>query len=146
MWYSKILVAYDGSAPSKKAVDIACQMAQADPAVTVVFAHALRIGASAMSGFDLDGVLLANAEQVKEHLQKIADTLPNQTEVVILKGTSPADLITTYCDKNGCDLIVMGSRGMGGVKGYLGSVSHTVVCESKVCVLIAKTDDKDERA
>ena len=32
----------------------------------------------------------------------------------------------------------MGSRGKGGVKGYLGSVSYGVVQESPVAVLIAK--------
>ena len=43
------------------------------------------------------------------------------------------------CAKDeGCDLIIMGSRGQGGVKGFLGSVSYAVTKESPVTVLIAK--------
>ena len=40
--------------------------------------------------------------------------------------------------EEGCDLIIMGSRGQGGVKGFLGSVSYAVVQGSPIAVLIAK--------
>ena len=78
MWCSKVLVAYDGSAPSAKALHLARS-----------------IGA-------------------------------------------PADLLLKCAQDEGCDLIVMGSRGQGGVKGFLGSVSYAVVQGSPIAVLIAK--------
>lgn len=65
----------------------------------------------------------------------------NPTEVKVLKGTSPADLIVNCAKEEGCDLIIMGSRGQGGVKGFLGSVSYAVTKESPVTVLIAKEGD-----
>lgn len=34
----------------------------------------------------------------------------------------------------------MGSRGQGGVKGYLGSVSYAVVKQTRACVLVAKEE------
>ncbi|WP_295999693.1 universal stress protein [uncultured Adlercreutzia sp.] len=47
------------------------------------------------------------------------------------------------CAKDeGCDLIIMGSRGQGGVKGFLGSVSYAVTKESPMTVLIAKEGDQ----
>ncbi|MFR5093258.1 MAG: universal stress protein [Adlercreutzia equolifaciens] len=58
-------------------------------------------------------------------------------EVKVLKGTSPADLIVNCAKEEGCDLIIMGSRGQGGVKGFLGSVSLPSPRNRPVTVLIA---------
>ncbi len=59
----------------------------------------------------------------------------------MLKGTSPADLIVNCAKDEGCDLIIMGSRGQGGVKGFFGCVSYAVTKESPITVLIAKEGD-----
>ena len=77
----------------------------------------------------------------REELEAIAADMVNPTEVKVLKGTSPADLIVNCAKEEGCDLIIMGSRGQGGVKGFLGSVSYAVTKESPVTVLIAKEGD-----
>jgi len=146
MWYSKILVAYDGSAESQKAIQIACEMAEANPAASLLFVHVLKLGESAFGGSDVENALVAHAERVTALLQEKADTLPNQTEVRLLKGSSPADLIVRCSADEHCDLIVMGSRGMSGFKGYLGSVSHAVLHEAHICVLIARTDAERNKA
>lgn len=145
MFYSKILVAFDGSMPAKKAIAVACDMARMNPEASIVFAHIAKISGAAMGSADIDGAILDRAGRIRQYLQEIADGLTNETKVVILKGSSPADLIIKCSAKESCDLIVMGSRGMGGVKGYLGSVSHAVSVEAKVCVLIAKVNDEGER-
>jgi nucleotide-binding universal stress UspA family protein len=51
----------------------------------------------------------------------------------------PGDLIVSEASQGGFDLVVIGSRGLGGIKELvLGSVSHKVVNESKVPVLVVK--------
>ena len=82
-----------------------------------------------------------SAAPLRQELEEAAAALPNPSRVVLLKGTSPADLIVNCAKEEGCDLIIMGSRGQGGVKGFLGSVSYAVTKESPVTVLIAKEGD-----
>lgn len=142
MWSKKILVAYDGSAPSHKALDIVHEIAKSDPDIEVVFAHVLMLYASGSGAAGIDAVVAEDAIRVEDELEQLASELPNKTHVRILKGTSPADLIVGCALDEGCDLIVMGSRGKGGVKGYLGSVSYKVTKESPVTVMIAKDDTR----
>lgn len=135
MWFTKALVAYDGSSPSAKAIDLARGMAAQDPNMEFVFVHVMKLMAL---GTGAEGVLIEEANRVYGVLQDIAASLPNKAHAHLLKGSSPADLILKCAHDEGCDLIIMGSRGMGGVRGYLGSVSHGVVQGSPVTVLIAK--------
>ena len=138
MWTRKILVAYDGSAPSRRALELAAQVAGADPTVELVLAHVVRLFSSGAAAAGIDAVIMDDAASVRAELEAVAEMLPNPAEVRLLRGTSPADLIVSCAIEEGCDLIVMGSRGQGGVKGYLGSVSYAVTKESPVTVLIAK--------
>ena len=134
-------MAYDGSAPSHKALEVMREIARQDPAVEVVLVHAMRLFSSGSAAAGMDTVLVDDAMAIREELEAIAAELPNPREVKVLKGTSPADLIVAAAKDEGCDLIIMGSRGKGGVKGYLGSVSYAVTKESPVTVLIAKEGD-----
>lgn len=135
MWCSKILVAYDGSAPSAKALDLARQIAEQNPQAQVVLVHVVKLIGM---GTGAEGALMDDAIRVLGELEHIAADMPNPARARLLKGTSPADLILKFAKDEGCDLIIMGSRGKGGVKGYLGSVSYAVVQGSPVAVLIAK--------
>ena len=137
MWCSKVLVAYDGSAPSRKALDLARSIGEQDAGVELVL---VKLYSSGAAGVGMDTVFMADAEPVREELQQVADALRNPASVRLLKGSSPADLIVRCAEDEGCDLIVMGSRGQGGVKGYLGSVSYAVVQGSPIAVLVAKDD------
>ncbi len=134
----KILVAYDGSAPSEKALHIARELATCDPGLFILLVHVMRIFTSGAAASGIDTVVMDEIEDIKSELNEIADTIPNDVEVKILKGTSPADLIVECAKDEQCDLIIMGSRGKGGVKGYLGSVSYAVTKNSPITVLIAK--------
>lgn len=135
MWCSKVLVAYDGSAPSAKAIDLARSIAAQDQRVELLLVHVLKLYGL---GTGAETVLLEEANSVLADLQRIADGVPNKARAHLLKGSSPADLILKCAQDENCDLIIMGSRGQGGVKGYLGSVSYAVVQGSPVAVLIAK--------
>ncbi len=138
MWSKKILVAYDGSAPARKALQIMRNIAALDPDVEVVLVHVMRLFSTGAAAAGIDTVVMDEAGAIRQELDEIADSLPNAVEVQILKGTSPADLILNSARDADCDLIIMGSRGKGGVKGYLGSVSYAVVKDSPVTVMIAK--------
>ena len=140
MWCSKVLVAYDGSAPSRKALDLARSIGEQDADVELVLVHVVKLYSSGAAGVGMDTVFMADAEPVREELQQVADALRNPASVRLLKGSSPADLIVRCAEDEGCDLIVMGSRGQGGVKGYLGSVSYAVVQGSPIAVLVTKDD------
>ena len=50
----------------------------------------------------------------------------------------PGDQIVKYAQENGCGLIIMGSRGLGALRGMLGSVSSYVLREAQVPVLVVK--------
>lgn len=140
MWCSKILVAYDGSAPSHKAIDLARCISSENSQIELVLAHVARLYSSGAIGVAMDTVLMADVEPVRTELQEIADSLENPAKVRILRGSSPANLIVKCAKEEQCDLVIMGSRGQGGVKGYLGSVSYAVVQSSPIAVLIAKDD------
>ena len=43
MWCKKILVAYDGSAPSHRALEVMREIAAQNPAVEVVLVHVMRL-------------------------------------------------------------------------------------------------------
>ena len=138
MWCHKILVAYDGSAPSHRALEVMREIAQSNSAAEVVLVHVMRLFSSGSAAAGMDTVMVEDAMAIRRELEAIAAELPNPAEVKVLKGTSPADLIVNCAKDEGCDLIIMGSRGQGGVKGFLGSVSYAVTKESPVTVLIAK--------
>lgn len=138
MWSKRILVAYDGFRPSQKALDIARDIARTDADVEVLIVHIVRLFSSGGAAAGIDTVILDEVETIKAELDELAAALPNAARVIILKGSSPADLILNCARDEQADLIIMGSRGKGGVKGYLGSVSYAVVKDSPVTVMIAK--------
>ncbi|WP_165060992.1 MULTISPECIES: universal stress protein [unclassified Adlercreutzia] len=141
MWCNKILVAYDGSAASKRALNMALGIIRPSEHIELVFVHVTRMAGVGTMTAGVDTVIANDAQDILEELELIANNIPNSVEIKLLVGTSPADLIVRCAREEGCDLIIMGSRGRGGVKGYLGSVSYAVTKESPIAVLIAKEDE-----
>lgn len=76
------------------------------------------------------GILMA----AKKEFQK------NNIEVnTIFAEGNPAQIICHVANTEGYDLVILGSRGLGGLqKFFLGSVSNAVVQEVKASVLIIK--------
>lgn len=135
MWCSKVLVAYDGSAPSAKALDLARSIGAQDKTVELVFVHVVKLYGM---GTGAETVLINEAKKILAEMEHLAGEVPNKAHAHLLKGSSPADLLLRCAKDESCDLIVMGSRGQGGVKGFLGSVSYAVVQGAPIAVLIAK--------
>ena len=139
MFCSKILVAYDGSASSQAALKLLDSFIEADPLVEVVYFHALRIytaGAEAGAQIAVDQETDAEA-----YLDQLVAARPDFSKKVVEPSVSPASDILHAVKEEGCDLIIMGSRGKGGIRGYLGSVSYSVLQRSEVPVLIAKEEE-----
>ncbi|THF79488.1 universal stress protein [Cohnella fermenti] len=142
MSYSHILVAYDGSGQSDKALNHAVQIASRfGSKLTVAHVFYLPIYNS--------GDLLINtpadlAQQLTEQSSKVLEKakvrVPDSVaaEYKLLEG-SPALAILDLAEELQNDLIVIGSRGLGPIREFvLGSVSHNVVQHAECPVMIVK--------
>ena len=59
-------------------------------------------------------------------------------KVAVLEGV-PSSAILQYAKEYCCDLIVIGNRGLGPIREWmLGSVSHHVVQQAQIPVLVVK--------
>ena len=136
---SKILVSVDGSTYSGKALDYGIFLAKACqaslglvhvvhvPPISTADPHTVdRVSQLLESG---GNKILANAEErVKAAGLKVEK---------IKEMGYPVNHIVKVASERGYDLIIMGSRGMSGVKeALLGSVSHGVSQQAKCPVLI----------
>ena len=133
---SNILVAIDGSKPSTQALEMAIEMAKKFDAKL----HLIHVVREMQLPPELQH--FAELESVRgtrqDVLNTIGERLVNQgkrvaetngvTSVESDIGTGdPANAIIGYANRNGIDLIVLGSRGLGQVEGMLmGSVSRKV--------------------
>ncbi|GAB6991869.1 universal stress protein [Paenibacillus pini] len=144
MLFSKILLAYDGSKASNKALDRAIELAQAAPDSVIDVIHV----------FDFPRVFMGEglapipasvnkdfydlAEQTIEEVKERLATAGVNSNVELIQG-GPAEVILKYAKENDSDVIIIGSRGLGGIREFvLGSVSHNVVQHSRVPVLVVK--------
>ena len=136
---TKILVPVDGSDHAEKAVDLAADLAGKYGA-TLTLIHVMSTIGSSRVPDELRELERIEHVQVTEHdlLEGVARKIVERAgkgagehgikpqHIVIVAG-DPAAEIVAYVEREGCDLIVMGSRGLGNIKGLLmGSVSHKV--------------------
>jgi nucleotide-binding universal stress UspA family protein len=140
----KILVPVDGSEHAKKAVTYAADLALKYDAKV----YLLHVVPESKVPEGLDKYI--EIERIKEPpeivlLQKVGDAIIeagqeearqkglDKVEASVVLG-DPGEKILEFSKNNGIDMIIMGSRGLGGVKSlFLGSVS------SKVCHLADTT-------
>lgn len=66
--------------------------------------------------------------------------MPCTVETFVLRGRDVAETLSTFFREQRCGLVVMGSRGQGGVKGYMGSVSRKVLLNA-ACPVVVKGDE-----
>lgn len=141
----KLVVAYDGSDLSKKAlkeaklqaagktdseVHIISIISQAGPSTNKVFARVIQ---------------KELAEDLRPELQTVKETFEAAdiaaiTDIVIDHSqNNPAMKLCEYAEEHDADLIVAGSRGLGSVRKFLlGSVSNSIVQHAECPVLIIK--------
>jgi len=132
----RILLATDGSEQCKKVVEEALLIAEALKAeVTVLTVVEEYVFSPRVSGhFTDDSWDLINKnlrEEAEEVVEKAAKPfkdkgLTTKTEIVI-GHKSPADAICEIAGKGSFNLVIMGNRGLRGLKeAFLGSVSNKV--------------------
>ncbi|MBW6464020.1 MAG: universal stress protein [Bacillota bacterium] len=148
----KILVCLDGSEKSKKVLEKASQIAAGcqvnDLAVIHVYEPRLdptspSWGSRSHSLTDEDNAYMCRLrEQEKEERQKYLQEAVKFFEEkslkarAILKEGHPAHTIVSTATEEGSDMIVIGSRGLGGLKKvFLGSVSSAVIQEADNCTV-----------
>lgn len=150
----RILVATDFSDASRASVDcgraLAEQFGSALHLVHVI--PDLTLKALAPDGFvvttpdDLQRQLEADAWKKLEALRSVGH--PDGVRVVpsVLSSTAPADAIVRYARTEQIDLIVMGTRGRGGVpRLLLGSVAERVVRTAPCPVLTIRAVEQAEQ-
>ena len=147
----KILVALDGSEASNRALDLALNIADKYSAevllltviqpVTIPFYVFEGVPTPIGSEFDtyFERVQAYSNQILSEALKKAKKERPKLKISTKLEEGRPANKIVQTAEEEGCDVIVMGSRGLSGVKElFLGSVSDRVADNAKCPVLIVK--------
>jgi len=149
----KILVCTDGSKHGQKILDQAAKIASGCNAdeVVVIYVYnlppdysALREKGSYIRSEDMERFRELE-EKRREEKKIILGEAIKFFETKNIKASSlfeeghPAEIITKVAGKGNFDLIVIGNRGMGGLKRlFLGSVSNAVVQQAKTSVLTVK--------
>lgn len=121
-----VVVGYDGSEPARVALDYAAQRAGRGGRVVAV--HAFNPAPDWLGTPYYDRALAAHQSEGRELLRSLEDQRDLDIELTtsLLEGP-PARAIIAAADARDADEIVIGSRGLGPVRGVLGSVSHAVL-------------------
>lgn len=144
--YKKLLVPLDGSARANMAAEHALSLAKCMDATVLLF-HVIpalppyankfsdRLGGAYQQIHD---ELQVTGEDIMEKAKSDFGNYGVNVEIKIIWG-NPAMEICREAKEGGFDLIVMGSRGLGEIKGYLmGSVSNRVVRHASCPVLVVR--------
>ena len=148
----KLLVCVDGSAQSTKAVVKAVEIASGCriDQVTLLHVHeehlypiteyntTQEIQAEIKKNQELNNRLREDQRKMLDHAAMRFREKGIEPDIVMKDGHA-AHTIATVAEKEGYDMIVMGSRGSGGLKKLLlGSVSNAVIQETHASVLVVK--------
>jgi nucleotide-binding universal stress UspA family protein len=148
--FKRILVAVDGLKDAEKAVKLATSLAKRNAAKLLVISVVSRPtysvtpphGAGTAAAWLDQYYRQANkdAEKVVDEAASFAENAGVNVEMRVLKNAlSVVKSITDYADQRKADLIVIGTRGLGGFKRLLmGSVSSGVVIHGRTSVLVAR--------
>ena len=134
-----ILVPVDGSEGADRAIEKAVMLAETCGA-KLNFLYVANINQLAINAVLSDAILDSVTKAGNVILDRALEMVPAGVAKESFSDTgSPAVVILDFAETNDIDLIVMGSRGLGVVKGVLlGSVSQYVVEQSKCPVLVVK--------
>lgn len=157
MLYNTIVVPYDNSESAHAALLEAVRVASADPDSTIRILHivdteqrvidkleaasgeadAPKPSADSMREL-FDEVIREAFIELHDRLDDILEKTTNKVSLDLVEETLPGEQIVAYAKDHDADLIVMGSRGLGALRGILGSVSSHVLRTAPMPVMIVK--------
>ena len=135
--FRKILVAIDGSQQSNAALAIAVDLARHYRA-PICLLHAFPHVSDLLGTPQYEHLLEARSTIGQQILESTRAQIAKDitVDIQLIEGP-PAPAILRVAVEDGCDMIVMGSRGHGQLSGMLlGSVSNTVAQRASCPVLI----------
>lgn len=156
--FPKILVPFDTSKNAFNALDKAVAIAKESPDIELEILYVAVIPKSSLQGnyatyaysaesqfSDVNSIIQAATNELQNEYEDIKaliadhiDGVDGRVKLTLIPGMSPVDDIVEYAEKIRCDLIVMGSRGLGAIRGIMGSVSTGVLRYASMPVLIVK--------
>jgi len=140
MFYKKILVPLDGSENAKLAARHAVALAKSGD-MQVILLYCYGEIPTAIGG-DARDTIIAECEKQGKSILEVAKLMCEKDGVSfkeVVAAGSPGRTIVSVAEKEHCDLIVMGSRGLSDFSGMvMGSVSHRVLRHAAMPVLVVR--------
>ena len=144
----RLLVAYDGSEASTKAIDLAVQCSTQDDELVLLTVIPAALVESTFTNMLLPTIDLSTVvtpgtfkEKAMENLGKIAKELEGKLSKVnvVVEAGDPADEILLIAKKYDSDIILIGYKGYGKEGRFLlGSVTDKVVRHTSRSVLVVR--------
>lgn len=158
MGYKNILVPYDNSEHAKNALKEAIGLSEGVEGVAI---HVVEVAAPPQdlvyssinqTGFGM-GVSLASQEdfahvveerneasdkKLQDEIVSIVEGFEGELTAEVVFGIYTIETIIDAAKHYNCDLIVMGSRGLGAIRGAIGSVSYGILRSVDIPVLVVK--------
>lgn len=144
----KMLIAYDGSEASKKAVDMAIKCSDKEDEITLLTVVPAELAESSFTKMllptiDLSKVVKSGTfqEKAKESLSKVAREIEYNVKKIdiAIESGDPADEILLSAKKHGSNIIILGYKGYGKEGRFLlGSVTDKVVRHAGISVLVVR--------
>ena len=144
----KMLVAYDGSDASKKAIEMVKKCANKEDQITLLTVVPAELSESSFTKMllptiDLSSIVKSGSfkDKAAESLNKIVKEIEYDVEKVnvVVEDGDPADEILISAKKADADMIVLGYKGYGKEGRFLlGSVTDKVVRHASVSVLVVR--------
>lgn len=143
--FTSILAAFDGSEGAVAALQKAAGLANLTAAeltiLTLYRHHSVLEGSMYVTDVEqpdnIDDIMRERSKEIAEHGAAIARDAGCGNIRAFVKGGPVARTIVGFAQEHKNDLIVMGSRGLGSIEGYLlGSVSHKVTSLARCPVLV----------
>lgn len=144
----KMLIAYDGSDASKKAVELALKCCNKEDQITLLTVIPAELAESSFTKMllptiDLSQIVKSGTfkEKAMETLSKVTKEIKDKVQKVnvAVESGDPADEILISAKKYNADMIVIGYKGYGKEGRFLlGSVTDKVVRHAGVSVLVVR--------
>jgi nucleotide-binding universal stress UspA family protein len=135
-----VVVGYDGSEEARAAFAVAIDGAH--PSDRIVLVHAIAPASNWLGTPYHDRAVAQShdaAQRVLDEMRPIAEQVETPIEFSVLEGP-PAEVLIRAAAVREADEIVVGSRGLGRIRGALGSVSQELLREAARPILVVTRD------